>query len=175
MKIYSSILILTTFALHAYSHAILSNIKFSPESNQHILSDGVDKNVPGNNDFSYCNEDFKEDIVQLDFVDLSPKVPKKGEKFLIKASGKLREETKEGAFVRVKVAYGLITLINIQADLCEQISNVDLSCPLEKGTFKIEKEVKLPSEIPMGIYRVSADAYNVDDERLVCLTSQIKF
>ena len=33
-------------------------------------------------------------------------------------------------------------------DLCEQVSNVELDCPLDKGTLTIVKDVDLPKEIP---------------------------
>ena len=46
------------------------------------------------------------------------------------------------------VKYGYIRLINTKADLCEQIKNVELECPIEKGKISITKEVDLPNEIP---------------------------
>ncbi len=46
------------------------------------------------------------------------------------------------------VKYGLIKLLSTKADLCEQIGNVDLKCPLEKGKMVITKSVDLPKEIP---------------------------
>lgn len=46
------------------------------------------------------------------------------------------------------VKWGLITLIQQTVDLCEQIKEVDLECPLEKGHMTLTKEVKLPNAIP---------------------------
>lgn len=46
------------------------------------------------------------------------------------------------------VKYGLIRLISTKADLCEQIGEVDLECPLEAGDLAITKSVDLPAEIP---------------------------
>ena len=54
----------------------------------------------------------------------------------------------EGAYVAITVKYGLITLIKSRIDLCEQVKNVDLECPLEKGLLKVTKDVDLPNEIP---------------------------
>ncbi len=39
-------------------------------------------------------------------------------------------------------------MINQKADLCDQIKNVDLECPLKKGETILTKEVDLPKEIP---------------------------
>ena len=50
--------------------------------------------------------------------------------------------------MHLQVKYGLITLINQEADLCETIEKADLKCPLEKGEMKLTKDVDLPKEIP---------------------------
>jgi len=76
--------------------------------------------------------------------------------------------------VALQVKYGVITLIKQTIDLCEQVKNVDLDCPLE-GDLKFTKEVELPREIPPGFYTVQADAYTVDDEPIVCLQAKVKF
>lgn len=62
--------------------------------------------------------------------------------------GTLREDIEDKAFVILQVKYGLIRLVNTQADLCEQVSNVDLTCPIKKGKITITKDVELPKEIP---------------------------
>jgi hypothetical protein len=49
--------------------------------------------------------------------------------------------------VALQVKYGVITLIKQTVDLCEQVKNVDLDCPLD-GNLKFTKEVELPREIP---------------------------
>jgi hypothetical protein len=46
------------------------------------------------------------------------------------------------------VKYGFIKLITTRADLCKEIKNVDLECPIEKGEISILKSVDLPNEIP---------------------------
>jgi hypothetical protein len=60
----------------------------------------------------------------------------------------LSEEVGEGAYVVLQVKYGLIRLVSTKADLCEQVANVDMKCPLEKGKTTITKSVELPKEIP---------------------------
>lgn len=44
--------------------------------------------------------------------------------------------------------YGLIRLIKQEADLCEQIQNVDMHCPLKQGKMTLTKEVDIPKEVP---------------------------
>lgn len=67
---------------------------------------------------------------------------------MIKAIGTVHDTIEEGAYVLLQVKYGLIRLISTKADLCEQIENVDMECPIEKGVVSILKTVDLPNEIP---------------------------
>ena len=50
--------------------------------------------------------------------------------------------------MHLQVKYGLITLINQNADGCDTIKKGDLDCPLEKGEMSLTKDVDLPREIP---------------------------
>lgn len=60
----------------------------------------------------------------------------------------MSQKLEKGAYVILQVKYGLIRLINMQQDLCDQVSNVDLECPVDKGKIVITKDVDLPKEIP---------------------------
>ena len=54
----------------------------------------------------------------------------------------------KGAYVRLQVKWGLIRLIQITADLCDQFRTVDVKCPVEPGEAKLTHDVQLPTEIP---------------------------
>ena len=71
-----------------------------------------------------------------------------GKTLTIEALGTFQENIDEGAYIILQVKYGLIRLVNTKADLCEQVKNVDMKCPIKKGKTKITKEVDLPNEIP---------------------------
>lgn len=71
-----------------------------------------------------------------------------GQELVIKASGVVSETVEEGAYVALQVKYGLIRLISTKADLCEQVKNVDMECPIEAGPLTFLKSVELPKEIP---------------------------
>lgn len=71
-----------------------------------------------------------------------------GQTLSIQASGLLSEDVEEGAKVHLQVKYGLIRIINQEADLCDNVKNVDLECPLKKGPMTLIKDVELPNEIP---------------------------
>ncbi|RAK99196.1 ML domain-containing protein [Aspergillus ibericus CBS 121593] len=126
------------------------------------------KHVEGENPLEYCS-DPSSYILQIEKVDLSPNPPLPGHTLTISAKGTFNERVEKGAYVLLEVKYGLITLVRQKADLCDQIVNVDLECPLEKGEMTLTKQVDLPSQIPPGRYKVHADVYTADDRRITCL------
>lgn len=134
-----------------------------------------DLKVPGDSPLELCDKDHSDDLVDITRVDLLPNPPEayvsplgipdrvrsyvdidtnlsllasSGADLVIKATGTVFETIEEGAYVNLSVKYGLIRLISTTADLCEQIQNVDLKCPIEKGILSITKSVELPKEIP---------------------------
>ncbi|THV49468.1 hypothetical protein BGAL_0193g00070 [Botrytis galanthina] len=139
---------------------------------QTVLADNA---VPGNNPLTYCNADRSSDILSLDHVNLNPNPPTAGNKLTIEAVGTLSQTLEKGAYVHLQVKYGLIRLISMTQDLCDQVSNVDLSCPIDAGKIIITKDVDLPNQIPPGKYTVFADAYTVDDEPIICLEATVMF
>ena len=77
--------------------------------------------------------------------------------------------------MHLQVKYGLITIIRQDADLCSQVKNVDLECPLKKGELALTKDVELPKQIPPGKYTVLADVTTKDDKKITCLTATVEF
>ncbi|KAK4103785.1 hypothetical protein N658DRAFT_557547 [Parathielavia hyrcaniae] len=134
-----------------------------------------DLDVPGQNPLRFCEADREKDIITIDEVVLTPNPPQAGTTLVIEASGTVKETILEGAYVNLEVKYGYIRLINTQADLCKEIKNVDLECPIEKGKISIIKSVDLPKEIPPGKYNVQADVFSKDDEHITCLTASVVF
>lgn len=98
-----------------------------------------------------------------------------GKKLHIVASGTFARDVEPGAKVFIQVKYGLITLIKQEADLCDAIGNVDLSCPLKQGPMNLTKEVDIPQQVPKGKYSVIADVTTVDGDRVTCMDSVVYF
>lgn len=71
-----------------------------------------------------------------------------GQTLTIEAIGTFVEDIEEGAYIQLQVKYGLVRLINMTTDLCEQVKNVDMECPIKKGKTVITKDVDMPQEIP---------------------------
>ncbi|KKK23323.1 hypothetical protein ARAM_007650 [Aspergillus rambellii] len=165
MKLLSSaaaLLCLAPLSVTASPHTLFS-------SSQVTLKEAFP--VDGNNPLEYCtNPDG--DVLSIKSVDLTPNPPKAGQTLTIQAEGTIHKRIEKGAYVLLEVKYGLITLLRQKPDLCDQIVNVDLECPLEEGTMSLTKEVELPAQIPPGKYTVHADVYTKDDERITCLDAR---
>ncbi|EGR51806.1 uncharacterized protein TRIREDRAFT_45085 [Trichoderma reesei QM6a] len=131
--------------------------------------------VPGENPIEFCDGNRANDLIEIQKVDLAPNPPKPGATLLITATGDVKKTITKGAYVKVTVKYGLIQLLSTTADLCEQLGNVDLTCPLEEGQMTITKSVDLPTAIPPGTYNVFADVYSDDDEQITCLKATVNF
>ncbi|KAJ5320000.1 hypothetical protein PENANT_c051G00492 [Penicillium antarcticum] len=126
--------------------------------------------VEGDNPLNYCADPASYRL-EIESVDLTPNPPQAGQKLIISAEGTLLDRVEKGAKVNLEVKWGLITLISQTVDLCDELKNVDMACPLEKGKMVLTKEVELPKQIPPGSYSVLADVYNKDLKQVTCLTA----
>ncbi len=122
----------------------------------------------------------------------------RGNTLTIEASGILSKDVDDGAYADIVVKYGLITLVKMKVDLCQEGKKIDLNCPLKKGPMKLTKDVDLPQQIPpvcciqldkggseegqgteanttQGKYTVSANVFTSEDEPVTCLTTTIQF
>jgi hypothetical protein len=159
------------FLSFSLSFGAIANALSFRTGDQTILDEK--QSVPGDNPLKFCHDpsDF---ILTIDHVDLAPNPPVPGQKLLIEATGNFTQEVGEGAKVTLTVKYGLITLIHMKTDLCEQIKTLDEECPLN-GKKIITKEVDIPSKVPAGKYFVQADVYTVDEHHVTCLEAHVQF
>jgi hypothetical protein len=82
----------------------------------------------------------------------------------------LSKDVGNGTKLFLTIKYNSITILKQEADLCDQLPNVDLSCPLKKGPFNITKEVEITSQVPQGKYIVTADVYTEGHKEVItCL------
>ncbi|KAK3390533.1 putative phosphatidylglycerol/phosphatidylinositol transfer protein [Podospora didyma] len=142
---------------------------------QRTITDDDELNVPGDSPLTFCDKDRGDDIVTIDSVILTPNPPEAGQPLIIEARGTVKQRIEENAYVNLQVKYGFIRLINTKADLCKEIQNVDMECPIEEGQISITKTVELPNEIPPGKYTVDADVYNANDDHITCLKATVEF
>ncbi|WPK25406.1 hypothetical protein PUMCH_002719 [Australozyma saopauloensis] len=133
-----------------------------------------EKPIPGNAPIVQC-EALNPQILDLQEVIIDPSPPVKGQNLTFSATGYLSKDVEDGAYVEVDVRFGFIRLIHQTYDLCEQVENVDLECPIKKGKQVITKQVEIPAEVPPGKYVVNARAFDKDDKLITCLTATVEF
>ncbi|KAK6463134.1 Phosphatidylglycerol/phosphatidylinositol transfer protein [Scheffersomyces coipomensis] len=138
------------------------------------LPDVDEKPVPGDSPIVQCDASQPQ-ILSLESVVIDPNPPLRGANLTFIANGYISEDIEEGAYVEVDVRYGFIKLIHQTFDFCEEVSKIDLECPISKGQQVITKEVAIPNEVPPGKYIVNARAYTKDDVFITCLTATIEF
>ncbi|ODQ64898.1 hypothetical protein NADFUDRAFT_83053 [Nadsonia fulvescens var. elongata DSM 6958] len=149
-------------------------IDFNSLQNAFGIQPLANHDIPGDSPVALCDVEDNH-LLRIDSVDIFPNPPVRGENLTINAVGFLAKEIKEGAYVDVEVKFGYIRLLRQQFDLCEQVENIDMKCPLEPGPLSINKTVELPSQIPPGKYNVVARAYTVDDDQITCLLASVEF
>lgn len=130
--------------------------------------------IPGNSPIIQCDVKTPQ-LLDLQRVMIDPNPPQKGANLTFVATGYLSQDITDGAYVEVDVRYGFIKLIHQTFDLCEEITNVDLECPIKKGEQVISKKVEIPEEVPPGKYLVNARAFTKDDVLITCLTASVEF
>lgn len=133
-----------------------------------------EKPVPGDSPIVQCDASEPQ-ILNLQKVTIDPNPPIRGENLTFAASGILSQDIEDGAYVDVDVRYGFIRLLHQTFDLCEEITKVDLECPIKKGPQEIKKKVEIPAEVPPGRYSVIAKAYTKDDIFITCLSATVDF
>lgn len=130
--------------------------------------------VPGDSPVAVCDI-YEKQLFKLEAVNLDPNPPVRGDNITIDATAYLSVLVEEGAYVEVDVKYGYIKLISQTYDLCDQVGEVDLECPLQPGEYKLSKTVAIPAEVPPGKYTVYARAFTKDDAYLACVTATVVF
>ncbi|SGZ47661.1 CIC11C00000005897 [Sungouiella intermedia] len=140
----------------------------------HTFPGQDERPVPGNSPIIQCDAKTPQ-ILDLQRVVIDPNPPAKGQNLTFVATGFLSEDITDGAYVDVDVRYGYIRLIHQTFDLCEEVTNVDLECPIKEGQQIISKLVEIPNEVPPGKYIVNARAYTKEDVLITCLSATVEF
>ncbi|KAI9024898.1 ML domain-containing protein [Phycomyces nitens] len=121
-----------------------------------------------------CGSDA--DLLIIEDITLTPKVPVKGQNLTIDFTGFLKKEVTEGTTVSILVKYGVVQLIRKKFDFCSEVApEVQEECPIPAGPLTFHKDVALPKEIPGGKYVVNAVITSAEGEVVTCLIGQTSF
>ncbi|KAG2188417.1 hypothetical protein INT44_001170 [Umbelopsis vinacea] len=87
------------------------------------------------------------DILSIDYINLTPDPPVKGQPLDIEFKGWLSERVENGSYIDLTVKFGVVKLLQKRLDLCDQAKEIDTQCPIAAGEFTFTKSVDLPNEI----------------------------
>jgi hypothetical protein len=127
---------------------LAKNLYKPPTAQNPLISPLDSAKIPGKSPVEICSLSPSDDLVDIKYIDITPNPPQAGQNLTIDAMGVLKVDIEEGSYANFEVKYGFIKLLSGTADLCEKAAEVDLECPVEKGTIRVQKVVELPAQIP---------------------------
>ena len=127
---------------------------------------------PSISEIENCGSD--NDDFQLKSLELTPSDIHRNQNLDIQILGYLKRDINKGSYVNVAVKLGLIRLIDQRLDLCDQLSQVNRKCPVEKGDIDIKETTFIPAEVPPGRYKIEATIFNNDNQRVGCIKANVK-
>ncbi|KAI9473309.1 Phosphatidylglycerol/phosphatidylinositol transfer protein [Coemansia sp. RSA 989] len=118
----------------------------------------------------------EDDLIDINYVKMDPEHPKRSTPIHIDALAFIKEHI-DSATANVKVKYGFITLLNRNYDLCEELkTNLNKTCPVDKGPIEVSVDVDVPGFIPPGWFHLEATAWRDSDEKqLGRILADVKF
>ncbi|OAD81017.1 hypothetical protein PHYBLDRAFT_138562 [Phycomyces blakesleeanus NRRL 1555(-)] len=135
-----SILVIATFASIASASFLPF---FHNQQEQTYDPTSTDLIKPCGND-----QDLLMQVILIDDITLTPKIPVKGQNLTIDFTGYLKKEVTEGTTVSILVKYGVVQLIRKKFDFCSEVApEVQEECPIPAGPLTFHKDVALPKEI----------------------------
>ncbi|KAF9998689.1 Phosphatidylglycerol/phosphatidylinositol transfer protein [Modicella reniformis] len=99
-------------------------------------------------------------LLKVEYVNIDPNPPRKGQPLTIDGGGYLQEDIVEGAEIEVVVKLGLIKLLTKRFNFCEESVKVGKPCPIVAGKQSLKTSVDLPREIPPGKFTANIKVTN---------------
>ncbi|KAF3938977.1 hypothetical protein ABW19_dt0203739 [Dactylella cylindrospora] len=165
--------ILSILAVAITSASALSiDISYRPRDQSPLVP--FETEIPGGSPVVLC-EDGKGDLVDIKKITIEPNPPVAGQNLHIEVEADVKETIEPGAKIWVEVKLGYIILIKKTFDFCDEITNIDLECPIEKGPLTVTRDEQLPKEIPPGKFQVTAKLYDQYEVQVTCLKAHVQF
>lgn len=137
-------------------------------ANTTLLAPG--ERIPGDSTVHHCRNTGQDDLLSIEFIDMSPKVLQRyvshkglvaslvrldgwliyrdrNKEVTVKFSGWLYQPILEGALVEISVKYLMIPvkIINRKDYLCNLLKEIGLSCPIKPGELSFTKSAPIPN------------------------------
>ncbi|KAJ3091830.1 Phosphatidylglycerol/phosphatidylinositol transfer protein [Quaeritorhiza haematococci] len=70
---------------------------------------------------------------------------------------------------------GVIKLLDIGLDLCEELKYVGRECPLKEGPLELSHDLDIPNEIPPGKFTVTIHVDTPQNDEITCISARLQF
>jgi hypothetical protein len=110
------------------------------------------------------------DIAQNIIMAVDPPLPVKDYLFDLGADF---SKAVDGGTSKYSVTYNFIPLSPTTNDLCTEINNSNITCPLKVGTYGIQSKGSVPDGLS-GTTVIKNEWFNLQNERILCLSFTIK-
>ncbi|XP_065913985.1 putative phosphatidylglycerol/phosphatidylinositol transfer protein 2 [Dysidea avara] len=117
-------------------------------------------------DFSCANSSFDVTNLTLKFA---PDPPEKGKNVTVSLTGTVKKKITVGE-VQVVLKFGKLTVFAKTYDVCELAVKYGHGCPVLPGPMIFSGTFEVPSDLPVGIYKVTMDGTDQDDNHMICGT-----
>lgn len=114
------------------------------------------------------------DPVKINKVTITPDPPEKGKSLTVDANITLSEEVTKGD-IKLTIKYGIIPIISMDLQLCDEVKAIGLQCPLEPKTYDGKLSVDIPSAIPGGHYSGNVEVTDQNGKELSCIDLDLHF
>ncbi|KAG6027772.1 hypothetical protein E4U19_006435 [Claviceps sp. Clav32 group G5] len=144
-------------------------LSFQNVDAQRDIPSNEDLKIPGHTPIEYCPNKKSEGYIKLISIGFSGGV--------LAFTARVTRIIEKRAYMDLTVKYEGIRLLGTTTDLCQQITEVGLRCPLRYGEISFTRAVTLPNKknIPPGTYTITADIFSVSHSRITCLTVTVKW
>jgi hypothetical protein len=120
--------------------------------------------------FTYKSCGTSTDIAQKVIMSVDPVIPVKD--YLFDLGADFSKEVNGGTSV-YSVTYNFIPLSPTTNDLCTEINNSNITCPLKVGTYGIQSKGTVPDGLS-GTVTIKNEWFNIEKERILCIQFTIK-
>ncbi|MEU0400506.1 ML domain-containing protein [Streptomyces sp. NPDC006197] len=136
--------------------------------------------------WTYVNQGDPTDALQIESVTVTPDPPERGAQAKLTVKGTAQTAIEDGAYFDVTVKLGLIKLLQKQVNLFEELRNGSASegwsatpdpagGPIKPGPVELTYVMQLSRDMPPAKYKVTCQAYTVDDDVLATLDFAFDF
>ncbi|QSL66146.1 hypothetical protein MERGE_000521 [Pneumocystis wakefieldiae] len=136
----------------------------------------VEDPFQGSSIISFCpHTDPNTNILKVKSLKITPDPPKRDSLLIVEGWGTLSEDVTIGSYISLSVAYGIVPILNLRADLCKQTEREQFPCPISKGEYNATREFHIPSHIFPGRYIIKADIFLENNKRIACFVVDVTF